>query len=152
MQMCFPPILINYTNVWLYRLWWICTHALYCCADRAYCLFGENSEIFTCSSKEDYIISPPLSPLSLSDFSFNLLDGFIPDLSRHMETVIYKLLKTMARMLLEKSHSNSGKQCISLCRVVSSWCHCVGYTNTNLLPVQAHTPDVLIQVNCLRTC
>lgn len=110
MQMHFPPILINYTNVWLYRLWWICTGTLYCCADRAYCLFGENSDIFTCSSKEDYIISPSSSPLSLSDFWFHFLHGFVLDLCRHMETVIYKLLQTMARMLLEKSHSDSGKR------------------------------------------
>lgn len=82
-----PPSLINYTNVWLYRLGWICTRMLYCCADRAYCLFGENRKISTCSSKEDYIISPPLSPLSLSDFWFNLSDGLITALCRHMEMV-----------------------------------------------------------------
>lgn len=71
-------------------------------------------------------------PLSVSDFWFDLWDGFIPDLHRHMETDIYKLLKTTGRMFPEKSHSNSGKQCTGLCRVVSSPCHCVGYRNTNL--------------------
>jgi len=101
---------------------------------------GKIARFFTCSSKADCMISPPLPPLSLSDFPFSLLDGFIPDLGIRIETVIYKLLKAMARMLLEKSHS--GTQCISLCSVLSSPLHCVGYRNTNRPTLQTHTPDI----------
>lgn len=75
---------------------------------------------------------PLLVPSLFVCFWFNLLDGFIPDLGRHMETVAYKLLKTRARVLPEKSHSSSGKQCISLRGTGSAWCPGAGYTNRDL--------------------